>query len=170
MAVPGQDRLGCGNASRSIWQRYLHPSKARSLLSTVLQQGSFLRISATEYFKNWTEITQDLQMKKRHAFGGTSLDGVSGVGIDSREIKLLANNISHMLRVLRRPQEKRSKRFYGRYKKGGLWGSVIQLWILQSLYDALVILKTFRYLNSSLDYFFAIKFTHSAVESMMSNV
>lgn len=69
-------------------------------------------------------------MKKRHAFGidGSSLcalvelplDGVSGVGIDSREIKLLANNISHMLRVLMRPQEKRSKRFYGHYKKGGL--------------------------------------------------
>lgn len=39
------------------------------------------------------------------------LNGISSVGIDGREIKLLANYISHMLRVLMRPQEKDLKDF-----------------------------------------------------------
>lgn len=36
--------------------------------------------------------------------------------------------------------------------------------------DALLISKTFRYLNSGFDYFFAMELSHLAMESMMSNV
>lgn len=39
------------------------------------------------------------------------LNSVSGVDIDGRGIKLLANCISHMLRVLMGPQEKYLKDF-----------------------------------------------------------
>lgn len=39
------------------------------------------------------------------------VNSVSCVGIDGRGIKLLANYISHMLRVLRGPQEKYLKDF-----------------------------------------------------------
>lgn len=121
MAVLGQDRLGCENANRTIWQRYLHPSKAWSLLSSVFQQGPLLRISATEFFKHWTEITQGLQMFLIRVFGiddtalwavvELPLNSVSGIDIDGRGIKLMANYISHMLRVVMGPQEKYFKDF-----------------------------------------------------------
>lgn len=42
---------------------------------------------------------------------GLPLNSVSGVDIDVRGVKLLANYISHMLRVLMGPQEKYFKNF-----------------------------------------------------------